>query len=191
MALTRSLVVDAAVALLDEYGLESLSMRRLATSLDVQPGALYWHVKSKQDLLAAVASRIISSVPLEASTRDEPLAAVRTIALSFREALLAHRNGAEIVTLAQALADTPLPVRRAMHTALLEVLEPDPAAWTAQAVTHYVLGATSEQQSRADFTRAGVLPAGDEDEADLPAFVFGLDALIAGASRTELTQLDG
>ncbi|KGN37528.1 TetR family transcriptional regulator [Knoellia subterranea] len=180
MALTRADVIDAAMGILDEYGLESLSMRRLATALDVQPGALYWHVKSKQDLLAAIADRILASVPI--SPPDASPTAVRDVAIAFRDALLAHRNGAEIVTLAQALADEPLAVHRDMRRSLEETLDPTRAAWTARAVTHYVLGATSELQSRADFTRAGVLtndPAADEPEA----FLFGLDALLVGATR--------
>lgn len=187
MALTRTAVVDAAMALLDEYGLESLSMRRLATALEVQPGALYWHVRSKQDLLSSIAERIVAEVADDVEAPSEggpgsrgPGAGARATAIAFREALLAHRNGAEIVTLAQALADAPLPVRRRLDTQLREVLDPEQAAWTARAMSHYVLGAASEAQSRADLTRAGILD-GTDGEEDLRAFLFGLDALLAGA----------
>ncbi|MER2093167.1 MAG: TetR family transcriptional regulator, partial [Saccharopolyspora rectivirgula] len=44
----RGDVVDRAIAVLDEYGLESLTMRRLAAELGVQPSALYHHVPNKQ-----------------------------------------------------------------------------------------------------------------------------------------------
>ena len=55
----RSDVIDRAIAVLDEYGLESLTMRRLAAELGVQPSALYHHVPNKQSLLAAIADEII------------------------------------------------------------------------------------------------------------------------------------
>ena len=61
---TKDDVVDAALSVLDRVGLPDLSMRRLAEDLGVQPSALYWHVASKQELLAAVSARILSPVAL-------------------------------------------------------------------------------------------------------------------------------
>jgi TetR/AcrR family tetracycline transcriptional repressor len=58
--LRRQDVLDGAIAILDEYGLADLTMRRLATSLHVQPGALYWHFPNKQTLLGAIADHILS-----------------------------------------------------------------------------------------------------------------------------------
>ncbi|MBC7673951.1 MAG: TetR family transcriptional regulator, partial [Polaromonas sp.] len=63
MALSREHIVDAAMTILRSYGLASLSMRNLAKNLGVQPGALYWHVKSKQDLLVLLADRILATTP--------------------------------------------------------------------------------------------------------------------------------
>ncbi|MGW6130502.1 TetR/AcrR family transcriptional regulator C-terminal domain-containing protein [Cellulomonas sp. NPDC055163] len=71
MALTRAQVVAAALEILDEYGLGDLTMRRLAGSLGVQPGALYWHVANKQALLADVADAIVAELSLP-TTGDDP-----------------------------------------------------------------------------------------------------------------------
>ena len=60
MALNRDDVVDAAWHILQSYGLGDLSMRRLAKELEVQPGALYWHVANKQELLAVLAQRMVA-----------------------------------------------------------------------------------------------------------------------------------
>ena len=54
MQLHKRDVVDAATAILDNYGIADLTMRRLARELDVSPGALYWHFTNKQQLLGAV-----------------------------------------------------------------------------------------------------------------------------------------
>ena len=69
MALSRATIVEAAYAMLCQHGLAGLSMRRLAQDLGVQAGALYYHVESKQDLLAAVAERILGdSAPVISAT---------------------------------------------------------------------------------------------------------------------------
>jgi AcrR family transcriptional regulator len=54
-------VVDAATAILDSYGIADLTMRRLARELNVSPGALYWQFANKQQLLGAIADRILTS----------------------------------------------------------------------------------------------------------------------------------
>ena len=59
MQLTRERITEAALAILAEYGLADVSMRRVATSLSVAPGALYWHISNKQELIATMAEEIV------------------------------------------------------------------------------------------------------------------------------------
>ncbi|NUR85911.1 MAG: helix-turn-helix transcriptional regulator, partial [Nonomuraea sp.] len=54
MSLDRELIVRTALRLLDEVGLEKLSLRRLAKELGAHPTALYWHFSGKQELLDAM-----------------------------------------------------------------------------------------------------------------------------------------
>src|SRR5258707_15683849 len=56
--LSRPAVVDRALALADRAGVDALTIRRLATELGVTPMALYWHFRSKEELIAGVADRI-------------------------------------------------------------------------------------------------------------------------------------
>ena len=56
--LTRAAVVDRALALADASGLESLTIRKLATELGVTPMALYWHFRGKEELLEGLTERI-------------------------------------------------------------------------------------------------------------------------------------
>ncbi len=60
MQLHKRDVVAKAAAILDNYGIADLTMRRLARELDVTPGALYWHFANKQELLGAVADRVLA-----------------------------------------------------------------------------------------------------------------------------------
>lgn len=72
MQLRRGDVLDGAMAILDEFGLADLTMRRLATSLGVQPGALYWHFPNKQTLLARSSTRSSkTSTPPSTQTRGK------------------------------------------------------------------------------------------------------------------------
>lgn len=64
MALTRADVVATATRILRDYGLADLTMRRLARELGVGPGALYWHVADKQDLLVAVTEGLMARLPV-------------------------------------------------------------------------------------------------------------------------------
>ena len=62
--LARDAVVDAALELVETEGLERLSMRRLGRRLGIEAMALYTYVQSKDDLLDAVAVRVLSSLEL-------------------------------------------------------------------------------------------------------------------------------
>ena len=60
VALSREKILDTAFDVLRQFGLADLSMRRLATELGVAPGALYYHVRSKQELLSLLATRLLN-----------------------------------------------------------------------------------------------------------------------------------
>ncbi len=62
--LTRAVVVDRALQLADADGLEGLTIRKLATDLGVTPMALYWHFRSKDELLEGLAERVWSEMDL-------------------------------------------------------------------------------------------------------------------------------
>jgi len=92
-------VVTAALRLLDEAGLDGLTLRRLAQELGVQAPALYWHFKNKQELLDYVAEAIGDEVRLAARPDpDQPWDTWLTEGMRLhRRALLSHRDGARVV----------------------------------------------------------------------------------------------
>jgi AcrR family transcriptional regulator len=184
MALTKTEIIDAALALLRENGLGGLSMRRLAADLGVQAGALYWHVPSKQDLLAEIAERILTDS--EISTAD-----ARQACCDLRDALLPVRDSAEVVSFALALRPDGLGSIGNLRTAFSAMLPPPRDEWAARTLTHYVLGATAEEQNDAELIRAGIRPADTDntDDTDDSAaetgertqrFLFGVDTFLAG-----------
>jgi AcrR family transcriptional regulator len=87
--LNRDRVLQAAVGLADEVGIEALSMRRLAEELGVVPMALYKHVANKEQLLDGMVEEIVAEIdPPRADV--EWKSAVRLRILSARQALLRH-----------------------------------------------------------------------------------------------------
>lgn len=175
MGLTRTQIVDAACSMLREWGLAGLSMRRLAEHLGVQPGALYYHVDSKQDLLAAVAEQILADHAEEISTAD-PRQAARAI----REALLPVRDSADVVSFVRAFRPDALVPFQRLDRLFADRLPARQARWAAQTLVHYVLGFVAEEQNRAELLRGMVLAEQPDREDPLDAFEFGIDAIVAG-----------
>ena len=93
--------MDAAVTILQDFGMGDLSMRRVAGVLGVQASALYWHVPNKQTLLARVADRIVADV--ERTVRAHRLEDVDELSAAAEETLLRHRDGADVVLSSLAL----------------------------------------------------------------------------------------
>ena len=106
----RSDVIDRAVTVLDEHGLGELSMRRLAGVLGVAPSALYHHVAGKEALLAAVAEEILrrGRRPVEVVAWDAEL---QLACVELRDAIRAHRDGAELIARVHRAGDLALELR--------------------------------------------------------------------------------
>ncbi|WP_433179499.1 TetR family transcriptional regulator [Actinoallomurus sp. CA-150999] len=127
--LSRETVVDGALALADEEGLEGLTIRRLAQRLGVTPMALYWHFKNKDELHVALVDRVWSLV----DTKVDPVAPwydrLRALMASAVGVLRAHPSAARL--LMGAWIDAPH-CYDSMEAALAVLAEggfkPEPAA---------------------------------------------------------------
>lgn len=210
---SRDDVIDAALDILQERGLPGLTMRRLAQSLGIQPSALYWHVADKQSLLAALSARILApAAPAPPTTpsptppttgagtpssdpgdaRDEGArvatweSTVRDAARDLRDALLAVRDGAEVVSSSLALGLVDLPLAECTTPALLDAgASPRTAASVASTLGHFVLGHTFDEQQRLFARETGILDTDtDTDERDGPRATFedGVRLVVAGTA---------
>ena len=87
--LTRERVLEAAVALADQSGIEVLSMRKLGGTLGVEGMALYRHVRDKDDLLDGMVDAVMGEVGTPDDSGDWK-AAMRELALGARAVMLRH-----------------------------------------------------------------------------------------------------
>jgi AcrR family transcriptional regulator len=174
MRLTRESVLKGAFAILDDYGLGDLTMRRLASSLGVQPGGLYWHFANKQTLLAAMADEIVTGITTD-SLGDEPgrwRTNLAEITESFRAALLRHLDGAELVAAGYALRPgSGQPAQTMIKIIERAGMDPVDAQAAAGALVHFVLGHAAEVQAHDQLRRVGGLPDPAEPTPD-PEQVF-------------------
>jgi AcrR family transcriptional regulator len=172
MPLTPAVVLDAAIAHLDELGLDTFSTRKLAARLGVRVGALYWHYPSKQALLDAVAERIIGeacAVPVPDEGWPEQAGAM---VQALRTAMLAHTDGARLIVEMDApgpMAQTFIERLRRLFTGV--GMDGPTAEAAADVLTSYVNGYTIEEQAH----KRGHQRA----EADR-RFAFGLNLVLAG-----------
>jgi TetR/AcrR family tetracycline transcriptional repressor len=88
--LSREAVIDHALAVADRDGLDAVSIRRIAQDFRVTPMALYWHVKNKDELLAAMGDRILDSMTLPDTDPTDDLEELRDLLTSLVDALRRH-----------------------------------------------------------------------------------------------------
>lgn len=144
-------VARTALRILDDHGLPDLTMRRLATALDVQPSALYWHFPNKQTLLADLSDRIVARMASGTATD------LHTEARALRDALLTYRDGAEVVSSTLALGlGAPLAHDRLTAAVVADGFDAETASRVATTVLHYVLGFAWHEQQRLQYDSVGV-----------------------------------
>jgi AcrR family transcriptional regulator len=205
-ALTREAVTGAALRLLDGVGLEGLTTRRLAAELGIQSPALYWHFRTKQDLLDNMAETLIAATGLGPPHAGESWSDwLMRRARGYRASLLAHRDGARLVANARRLSPAAIAAFSDELTAMLGFgFTPVLALHTITALSNYVTGCVLREQAKpredhadqppvdtariAALTGAGLsipLAVAIREAGSLSgeeAFDFGLRALIDGAT---------
>jgi AcrR family transcriptional regulator len=90
--LSRELVLETALRILDADGLDALSMRRVAQELATGPASLYAHVANKDELLELLVERILAEVTIPVADPERWQEQVMELAVSVRGTLVAHRD---------------------------------------------------------------------------------------------------
>lgn len=155
--LDQARTVETALDLLDEAGLDALTMRRLADAMGVQAGALYRYFATKQELLTAMAERILSDVGASAAAAAAAAAAgeewserLTGLARALRTALLAHRDGARVFAGTHSTGTHTLHFADTVIGVLREAgFDDADAARALMTVANFTVGHTLEEQAAA------------------------------------------
>lgn len=195
--LSRDRVLATALALVDDEGVDALSMRRLGRELGVEAMSLYSYVENKQDLIEGVVEQVFREMPLVEPGPGAWPDRLRQHAATFRDVLLRHPNAVRLV------AGRPLVTYGTMEfveSALVELqaygLDLATADLVLGTIAAYVIGSVCEQAGEAARQQAGYVPHADEEAAARfpnvlriatgetadrdTEFDFGLTVVIAG-----------
>ena len=150
MTLDRQRIVAEAVALLDAEGFDGVTTRKLAARLGVQSPTLYWHVPNKAALVTAIAEAILEQefpemTPPEPRERWEDWLAV--LAGRLRRALLAHPDGARVISAAQQSMKMAAISELAMSTLVARGISLRQARMIVLTVERFTIGYVLEEQA--------------------------------------------
>jgi AcrR family transcriptional regulator len=142
-ALTRSRIIDTAIALLDEGGTEALTFRTLSAALSTGAGALYHHVANKGELLAAAAMAKTTAV-LAAAGEVGGAVGIRALTTELFDAITAHPwLGSQLV--AAPWQPAVLQLFDAIGSKLTALGVPERSEFdAASALVHHILGVASQ-----------------------------------------------
>jgi AcrR family transcriptional regulator len=95
--LTKDAVIDRALVLADSQGLETLTIRKLAAELGVTPMALYWHFRSKEELLGGLVERVWTEINTDVDPSAPWSAQLRGMLKSLLAVLRAHPAASKLL----------------------------------------------------------------------------------------------
>ena len=207
--LARERIVEAAVRIIDEEGLEALSMRRLGAALGVNPMAAYYHVPNKAALYDLVLEALMTEVDLSRIDAGAPLSdQVKQAARAYRGAILAHPRAIPVMAMRSLRTAAALrPVEPLLGILYAAGLSSNEAIAAVDCVAQFILGGTvgyyhhvvdSEIAEHRDFETL--------DPAEFPnlsrmiaegryagfeaEFEFGLDAMVRGLLQGPRAQAE-
>ncbi|ANE04362.1 TetR/AcrR family transcriptional regulator [Corynebacterium crudilactis] len=173
--LSKEAIIKASVAILSEYGLSDMTMRRVAKQLNVAPGALYWHFKNKQELIDATSRHLLAPV-LEHSEEQQSSSSAQETCAELRALMLHTKDGAEIVS--AALSNQLL--RKDLESRISTSFD-NPDEVGAFTLLHFVVGAVLTEQTQLQLQEL----TGDSEELDATTsferrFSQGVETIMAG-----------
>jgi TetR/AcrR family tetracycline transcriptional repressor len=205
---TRAAVVDAAVTLLAQGGLEAVSFRRIAKVLGVAGPTLYWYVENKRQLMDLMAEELVRRAgrAYEGPEPGQPWWEwLRADARRMFEALIATRDAPRVLAGNRPSPESFGGIERVLRVLVDAGLSPGDAQQTLFAIGAYVIGSATEWQAEAERAAGQPLPDPADEElnaararvlSDQPlllaaisellerphtaSFEFGLDLLVEG-----------
>lgn len=159
--LSRASIVDAAIELLDEVGEGGLTFQVLSRRLSTGPGAIYWHVENKDDLIEAACDAVVATTMSSSIEGETPQETIKRIALRVFEMIDVHPWVGSVLS------------RSAGKMPMVRLLEPigqqvqalgvrQERLWvTASALISYVFGVAGQNAANARLARENDLDRAD------------------------------
>ena len=155
------------MGILDDDGLEAVSLRAVAKALDVRMNTVSWHVGTKSRLSELMADAVLAEIPLEGLPTDWR-ARLHKLSSRYRKALLAHRDGAALVAGTYPVRGNTFRIGEEFVSCLLDGgCDERDSAWACWTIIYFTLGLVQEEQGAPEQVRP--VFGGDVSETDYPA----------------------
>ncbi len=177
-------IIDTALKLIDEVGIQALTLRMLADALDSGTATLYRHFNGKDELLALVADRILGEVGIPPEELDSLSwrEAVAAAAETFYDTLRRHPHAVPLLAAQVPVGPNGLRARERLITLLLSHgFSVGLAARTFTAIGHYVIGFAIQQH--------GPGTPRPEDQVQLRDYYHSLDPATYPATTAAADEL--
>jgi AcrR family transcriptional regulator len=159
-SLTRDRIVEASIELLDSGGESGLTFRALSERLATGPGAIYWHVANKNDLLAAACDAVVARTMNETIVTT-PETTIRAVALGLFDVIDEHPWVGSALTSSPGLS----PIVRILERIGQQIRAlgvPDNQQWASVgALMAYILGVSRQNAANGQLARTQGLDRSD------------------------------
>ena len=163
-SLSRERIVEASIELLDSSGEEGLTFRALSERLATGPGAIYWHIANKSDLLTAACDAVVART-INETVVTTPEATIRVVALSLFDVIDEHPWVGSALTGTEGLS----PIVRILERIGQQIRAlgvPVDQQWAAAgALMAYILGVSRQNAANGQLARTKGLDRADFLEA--------------------------
>ena len=195
-SLSRESIIEASIELLDSSGEDGLTFRTLSERLATGPGAIYWHIVNKSELLTAACDAIVARTMEATPSGAKPKANLRALALGMFDAIDAHP------WVGSALAQAPgeMPMVRILEPLGQQVralgVEGDTQWAVVGALLDYILGVGGRNAANGQLARERGLDRSDFLEAvatawsQLDAHKYPFTRSVAGQVRAHDDRMD-
>jgi AcrR family transcriptional regulator len=164
-SLSRGRIIEASIELLDCSGESGLTFRALSERLATGPGAIYWHIANKSDLLTAACDAVVARTMNETVVVTTPEATIRAVALALFDVIDEHPWVGAALTSAPGLS----PIVRILERIGQQIRAlgvPDEQQWAAVGtLMAYILGVSRQNAANGQLARTRGLDRSDFLEA--------------------------
>ena len=196
MAVSKELIVAAAIKILNRDGVERLSMRTLAKELEIKAASLYWHIKDKRELYGEIAEFLCGGFKIPDNSND-PEAYLTESSQAYRAILLSTRDSVAVLEESPPTTPRRVEIIKAQAEALLKMgIKPQNLMTAANLLNNYVLSfvadelrmknTTAEEMAKLEkFLSPAEFPALSSAKDYDEQFLYGLRVVFAGLAAVE------
>lgn|GEM_PF-998928 len=143
--MTKDDIVAKSIEILNRDGIDGLTMRLLAKSLDIKASSLYWHFKDKAELFAEISEALCGKISL----LEDPMESrefLSDVFHKFREALLSVRDSVIVFQKSTPFTPKRMEIVRAVSKALLAIgVKPEDLVTVSNMFNNYVLSFAADE----------------------------------------------